>query len=162
MKTIYFIRHAKTIHDGVTPDFERYLEPRGHSDALLVATRLKNSGANIEKFISSPAIRALQTAQIFSQTFECERKIKEVKALYASTAGTIIDVINEQKDKFSSIAIVGHNNEITDVCEVLCGAGIAHIPTSGVVAINFEVKSWKEIEPNTGKKILFDYPKRQN
>lgn len=158
MKTIYFIRHAKTIHDGVTPDFERFLEPRGHGDARLMAGFLKRKNISIEKLISSPALRALQTAQILANELEIKRKIKQIPSLYASKPGIIIEVINDIKDKFSSVAIVGHNNEISEVCSLLCSQDIC-LPTCAICAISFEAQSFKDIEVNSGKLDFFLSPK---
>lgn len=74
MKTIYFVRHAKAIHDDITPDFERGLEARGKNDALLMATRLKARGITPQKIISSPAKRTLKTAKIFAKTLGVQKK----------------------------------------------------------------------------------------
>lgn len=159
MKTIYFVRHAKAIHDDITPDFERGLEVRGKNDALLMATRLKARGITPQKIISSPAKRTLKTAKIFAKTLGVQKKIKQEAKLYASTPGTIIEVINAIKNKYQAVMIVAHNNEITQVCEALSDASIASIPTSGVYAISFDTDDFASIEIHSGKTLFFDYPK---
>ena len=62
MKTIYFIRHAKSIHDGVTPDFERDLNTRGKDNAKMMGKRLKKMKIFPDAVYTSSAKRTLKTA----------------------------------------------------------------------------------------------------
>ena len=152
MKIVYFIRHAKAVHDG-TPDFDRGLEERGFSDARLMAEHLKEKNVKFDKIISSPSKRTMMTAQIFAQVLGHGKNIKEVKELYASSTGRIISVLNDVKDKHGCVAVVGHNEEITEVCELLSNEALGHIPTSGVCAITFKSASWAHVEISSGKII---------
>lgn len=158
MKIVYFIRHAKAVHDG-TPDFDRGLEERGFRDATLMAEHLKERKVAFDKIISSPSKRTMMTAQVFAQVLGYKKSIREVKELYASTTGRIIDTLNSIKDKHAVVALVGHNEEITKVCELLSDEDIGHLPTSGVCAIAFE-HGWGDIEIGSGKMIYFDHPKK--
>lgn len=158
MKIVYFIRHAKAVHDG-TPDFDRGLEERGFSDARLMAEHLREKNVKFDKIIASPSKRTMMTAEIFAQVLGYSKNIKEVKELYASTTGRIIDALNSIKDKHGCVALVGHNEEITEVCELLSDEDIGHLPTSGVCAIAFE-HGWDDIEIGSGKMIYFDSPKK--
>ena len=58
------------------------------------------------------------------------------------------------------MAVVGHNEEITEVCRLLSDEALEHIPTSGVCAIAFKVASWADVEIGSGKMIYFDSPKK--
>ena len=83
MKKIYFIRHAKSLRDGITPDFNRVLAPRGKSDAKMMAARLKARGIKPDLIISSSAKRTRKTAKIMAKTLGFKGKIKLEKSLYA-------------------------------------------------------------------------------
>ena len=113
-----------------------------------------------DKIISSPSKRTMMTVQIFAQVLGYNKNIKEVKELYASSAGRIISVLNDVKDKHGCVAVVGHNEEITEVCRLLSDEALGHIPTSGVCAIAFKVASWADVEIGSGKIIYFDSPKK--
>lgn len=160
MKTIYFVRHSKAIHDNITPDFDRGLEERGKNDAMLMSAKLKARAICPDKIIASSAKRTMQTAEIFAKGLGVEKKIKKEPKLYACTPGVIIDVINAIKNKHNSVMIVAHNNEITDVCKILTGDNITSIPTSGVYAIDFDTDDFATIEAGSGKTIFFDHPKK--
>ena len=161
MKTIFFVRHSKAIHDNITADFQRCLEERGKNDAVLMATKLKAMSICPDKIIASSAKRTVQTAKIFAKFLGVKKKIKEEPKLYATTPEAIIEVINAIKNKHNSVMIVAHNNEIAEVCELLSSASIANFPTSGVYAISFETDDFASIKAGSGKTMFFDYPKNQ-
>lgn len=69
MKSVIIIRHAKSSWDFSSSDFARPLNDRGHHDAPVMADRLLNKNIKIDNFISSPANRALTTAEYFFEAF---------------------------------------------------------------------------------------------
>lgn len=67
MKTLTLIRHAMSSHDfPLLGDFQRPLNPRGRHDVPLMAQRLAATGSDPVLLVSSPATRALTTAQGFA------------------------------------------------------------------------------------------------
>ena len=64
MKTLILIRHAKSSwnNPGV-PDRLRPLNKRGKRDAPVMGERLAERGIEVDRVISSPATRALATAE---------------------------------------------------------------------------------------------------
>ena len=159
MKKIYFIRHAKSLRDGITPDFNRVLAPRGKSDAKMMAARLKARGIKPDLIISSSAKRTRKTAKIMAKTLGFKGKIKLEKSLYACEIEDYMNIIHAIKNKYKSVFIVGHNDEITKLCEYLSKERVGHIPTSGVYAIGFDVTKFVDIKEGSGKTLFFDYPK---
>ena len=65
-RDLILIRHGKSSWEFDVTDSERPLKPRGISDISLVANRFFNSGYNPDKVYSSPAKRALDTANLFT------------------------------------------------------------------------------------------------
>ncbi len=65
-----------------------------------------------------------------------------------------------QDDEHDTIFVVGHNPQLTDTANLLIDEHIAKIPTSGVVAINFDIGSWSELETVKGTLEFFIYPKQ--
>ena len=110
---------------------------------------------------SSPANRAITTARIIADCFGYERsKIIEDPKIYESAISSILRIINSTDDKYETIMIFGHNPTFTMLSNYLSDKPIMNLPTSGFVQIDFKLKSWSEIEGNTGKLILFEYPKK--
>ena len=68
MKTLYLVRHAKSDWGNAhTGDFQRTLNHRGLKAAPYMAALLKEKKVFPELVISSPANRALTTAEFFCE-----------------------------------------------------------------------------------------------
>ena len=157
MKTIILIRHAKSswkFHD--LKDIERPLKKRGQKDAARMAHVLREMKIHIDKFISSPAERALSTAIAFALRDE----IAVDQRLYLESKSKLLSVIQELDENFQSVVLFSHNPDLTDFANFLANDTIENIPTAGMVGIQFDVNSWKEIEKGKGKRLFFEIPKK--
>ena len=69
-------------------------------------------------------------------------------------------IIKDFDDHIQDIMLVIHNPAITDLRNhYLPDDYLENIPTSGVVAIEFEeANSWKNL--GTGKELFYEYPKK--
>lgn len=62
---LYLIRHGKAVSTELAPsDAERPLSPEGHEGIERTAMRLRSLGVEWELIITSPLVRARQTAEI--------------------------------------------------------------------------------------------------
>lgn len=154
MKRIYFIRHAKAIHDDVTLDFKRDLTKRGEKDAKLMSKVLKKT--KIDKFFASPSKRTLKTAQIIATELEYDNGITTNEVLYASSVEKITNYIKCFNDVLNEVALVGHNYEIMEVCECLTNTKIEKFPTTAICCIDFDISSWKDL--HEGKMAFLKFP----
>jgi phosphohistidine phosphatase len=161
MKTLLIIRHAKSSWDFSTMnDFDRPLNQRGVLDAPKMANKLLAKNINIDCFVSSPAKRALTTAQIFANTFNYkEKSIIQIPALYHAASSVFYKVISEIEDKNSTVAIFSHNPGITDFVNQLTTVRIDNMPTCAVFSISITSKYWKDFKEAEKEFLFFDYPK---
>jgi phosphohistidine phosphatase len=68
MKTLFLIRHAKSSRDDpALPEKERPLNDRGMRDAPRMGERLVTQDVKPDLILSSPALRALATAEIIAR-----------------------------------------------------------------------------------------------
>ena len=75
MKTLFLIRHAKSSwDDAALPDKERPLNDRGRRDAPKMGERLAKRDVKPDLILSSPAVRALRTAEIIAKKLDYRRK----------------------------------------------------------------------------------------
>ena len=162
MKTLVLIRHAKSSWKfPELKDFDRPLNERGLNDAPLMGNVLKHLEMIPDRIISSPAVRAIATAEIIAQALGCsEEQIIHEPKLYLVSKSKIKKVINKADDTFKTLFIVSHNPGLTELANDLAGTDIDNIPTSGAFGIQFETGSWAEIEKGKGKNIFFEYPKK--
>ena len=66
MKILILVRHAKSSHSfDVSSDFDRPLNDRGFREASEMGKKLIKKNTRIDQFVSSPALRAKTTAELF-------------------------------------------------------------------------------------------------
>ncbi len=162
MKKLYLIRHAKSSwKERGLRDFDRPLNKRGKRDAPFMGNMLRRKGVKPDLIISSPANRAITTAETVALEINYNPEdIVEDKNIYEAGAGEVIDIINKIDDKHETAMIFGHNPGFTMLANYLSGQRIDNIPTCGIAYIEFPFDSWSEVEIDTGKLVEFEYPKK--
>jgi phosphohistidine phosphatase len=108
---IYLIRHGNAVDTG-TADFDedaqRLLSEKGREKMKNIACALKNLGVKPNLIVSSPYVRAEQTAQILKKVLECKRDFALSDALVPlGNPGDILGEINE-KYNVDELILVGH------------------------------------------------------
>jgi phosphohistidine phosphatase len=161
MKTLFLIRHAKSSWDDTAlPDKDRPLNDRGKRDAPKMGKRLQKRDVKPDLILSSPAIRALTTAEIFAK--KLDYKLKDIVVddrLYAGEADDLLDVIHKLGDNLERVMLFGHNPELTELAHRLASE-IARMPTCAVAEFTFGTKSWSKIGKTKPAKVALDYPKK--
>jgi len=163
VKTLFIIRHAKSSWDASNvDDFDRPLNERGKRDAPRMGKRFKEKDIHPDLMVSSPAKRALSTAKKIAEVLKYKKDdIKSDRRLYHADEETILTVIRELKDNRNVVMLFGHNPGLTEFVNSLMDGSqdIDNIPTCGVVAFQFSIEHWTEIDWGKGKMLFFDYPK---
>lgn len=161
MKTLFLIRHAKSSWDDTAlSDKDRPLHDRGKCDAPKMGKRLARRDVKPDLILSSPAMRALATAEIIAKKLDYKRKdIVVDDRLYAGEADDLLNVIHKLGDKCKRVILVGHNPELTELAHRL-SSEITHMPTCAVAAFTFDAKSWSNIGKAKPAKVALDYPKK--
>jgi phosphohistidine phosphatase len=161
MKTLYLLRHAKS--SWAVPeqkDFDRPLNDRGFRDAPEMAQRLKQSGARIDLVVSSPAVRAMATAEVFCEVLGIEpESILQDRQIYLAGSAKLLQLISYFDEMADSALLVAHNPALTDLANDLANAGIDNIPTCGLVILELPVRHWAEVQIGGAKLLEFDFPK---
>jgi phosphohistidine phosphatase len=160
MRELILIRHAKS--DWSNPlldDFERPLNKRGSKNAPFMAKILKKEIQKPDLIISSPSFRTKLTLEYFLKEFEYKGEVIFEKSIYEAPFENLLKVIKNVDDKYKTIFLIGHNPGLNDLANFLLGSFEDNIPTSGVLKIDFDTNSWKNISKDNSKLIFFKYPK---
>lgn len=157
MKKLVIIRHAKATHESGYADFERPLTPNGMHDAAIMAGRIKENGEVPQMLVSSPALRTISTANIFSQHLNIPAA-EEIKGIYEADRDDLVEIVSELPDNIDCIGLVGHNPGMGQLLYYFSGAG-HDVPTCAVAIIEFDTSTWAAVNSNSGKLIYYDYPK---
>ena len=161
MKTLYIIRHAKSgWSQPDTRDFERPLSKRGKKDLNTIGSYLALRGICPDVILSSCALRAQQTADILAKKINFDGEKHYLEALYLSSLEDLREIIMIQENGVDTMFIVGHNPQLHELVNSFIDEHINKLPTLGVVAINFDISSWSDIENVKGKLNFFIFPKQ--
>ncbi|RXK03538.1 SixA phosphatase family protein [Halarcobacter bivalviorum] len=161
MKKLYIIRHAKS--DWSNPnldDFDRPLNKRGKKNAPFMADILRQKNANPDLIIASPAYRTKKTAEIIKKHIAYKSPILYDEHLYEASLKTILEVINFIDDDYDTVFLVGHNPGLNMLGFYLVDFN-ENIPTCGILEIELDCDSWREVNKKRAKLLSFDYPKKK-
>ena len=84
----------------------------------------------------------------------------EIKGdLYEEGPEGLISTVHDLDDRWHRVYLVGHNPDLTDFINDLSGAGISHLPTTGIAILEFQVDAWVHIMKGSAHLLRFEYPK---
>jgi len=160
MKHLLLCRHAKSSwKDKSLADIKRPLNKRGKRDASLMADRLSRLGVKPDAMLSSPASRARKTARHLAKGLGFARKrIIVIDKLYDASPDILFEMIRCFDKTLKQVMMIGHNPGITILADMLADFNIDHVPTCGIVALDFDVRSWPKINEKQGICAFFEYP----
>lgn len=158
MKTLILIRHGKSSWDNNLKDIYRPLKKRAFKDIELVSKEIETVVTEDFKFVSSPAVRAHETAKFYFEKLGLDiEKLELFSELYTFDSVELREFISALSDDVDKLVIFGHNPALTTLASQLGSIYFGNIPTSGVVKIEFENSTWKNCE--NGKTVLHLFPK---
>lgn len=157
MKTLLIIRHAKSDHSNPTlADFDRPLNERGIEEAKILGKALRKAGLFPEWIYSSPAKRALSTAELILKK---KQKIVQIaEELYPGSVSAALQIVRKIPDSTDLAAIIGHNPALETLVSSLVSHGDALIKltTAAVAVIDLPISRWKEVSEDSGTlRLLF-------
>ena len=113
---LYIIRHAIAVDEGASEyesDSERPLTDKGRKKMRQIAKALRNLGVEFDLILSSPYVRARETAEILADVFKMKKKIVFSDNLIPlGNPELLITEVNE-KYPVASMAVVGHEPHLS-------------------------------------------------
>jgi phosphohistidine phosphatase len=161
MKTLFLVRHAKSSRDDpMLPDKERPLNDRGRRDAPRMGERLAKHDVKPDLIVSSPALRALATAEIIAKKLDYKAgHIVVDERLYAASAEDVLKLIRELGEKSKRVMLFGHNPAFAELAHRLSNT-ITDMPTCAVAEFAFDIKSWSDVGKRAPAKVMLHHPKQ--
>ena len=156
---LYLLRHAHAVEEAPT-DKERPLSDKGIKQIQQLipqlAPRILSQYQRPNKVLSSPALRALQTAkELLRQLQLRESLLLQIKEqLYPGTLFSYKRVVESLENTYSNALIVGHNPAISDFGAYLTQDPLFHMSKGMFVALQIEASQWKPLKAGCAK-ILY-------
>ncbi len=162
-RELWLLRHGKSDRDLAVDDFDRPLKKRGKHDLLCLAKWMSNNNLIPDYILSSPANRALSTANIIHGEVANSLLIAIDKRLYQEGVERIKGVLAECPMQVKKLLLVGHNPELEHVLINFVGAGNLPdtnklLPTSTLVRLKMP-EDWFSLESGCASLISITYAK---
>src|SRR5246127_1461784 len=157
---LYIVRHGIAVDredPNCPPDPDRFLTQEGIEKARQVAKGVSEIGAAPDLLISSPYLRAYQTAEIFADELGySKQKIRKTDQLLPGAEP--LQLYRElAKDKdLSAVFVVGHAPHLDDLIATAIGSKhhISSLKKAGVALVEL-----KRLVPPSGQLVWLSTPK---
>jgi phosphohistidine phosphatase len=146
-KTLILVRHSIAENrSNFVSDINRPLTEGGRADSQKMANLLSKSGIKPDFILSSSAIRASQTTEIFSVVLKIETKdINLSRKFYYCSAKTILDHIVGLPEKMICVLVVAHNPGISDLVRGLSSGRTSYMDNTQVIILEYDIDHWYQV-----------------
>jgi phosphohistidine phosphatase len=126
---LYLVRHAKA--EQGEPDDLRALTPDGRAAARDLGRRLAAEGVTPDAVLSSPLLRARETAEEIARATGAEAEPVDMLA----PGATAEDVTQAVTGRGDTVVVVGHQPDCGRIAAELTGEAEPPFPTAGLAVI---------------------------
>ena len=157
---LYIVRHGIAIDredPKCPPDPERYLTEEGVEKTKQVAKGVAALGVTADLFLTSPYVRAAQTAEIFGSALEyAKQKIRRTDLLLPGAEPSQLFRELAKDKKPSSVFLFGHAPQLDDVIATALGSKkhLTALKKAGVAFVEL-----KRLSPPIGVLVWVATPK---
>ena len=119
---LYIIRHAIAVEEGTLEyeeDSQRPLTDKGKKKMRQIAKGLRGLGVGFDLILSSPYVRAKETAEVLADVFKMKKSIEFSENLIPMGDPDLLIAELNEKYSVDSIALVGHEPELTHLIGLL-------------------------------------------
>lgn len=128
---LFLVRHAHS--DPGDPDDLRPLSARGREESRALAERLAAHPAPPRLVVSSPLLRARETAETIAATASAELRIDD-RLAPGTSADDLLDVVREAE---AAVVVVCHQPDCSEIALELTGSDPGFSP-GGMAEINLD------------------------
>lgn len=151
MKTLLLLRHAKSSwKEPGLRDFDRPLNKRGQRAAPLVGEFMKERDVRPDLIISSPAVRARQTAALVVERGGLQAELRYDERIYEADVPALLKVVSQIDEAAETVLLVGHNPGLQELLKFLTGEE-QEFPTAALALISLEPDKWSNVEQRSGR-----------
>jgi len=157
---LYVVRHGIAIgreEPHCPPDPERFLTEEGIEKTGQVAKGLAALGVTADLFLTSPYVRAAQTAEIFASVLHySKQKVRQSDLLLPGAEPSLLFRELARNKQASSVFVFGHAPQLDDVIATALGSKkhVTSLKKCGVALIEL-----RRVSPPIGMLVWLATPK---
>ena len=142
---LYFLRHGIAADEGPhgTGDAGRPLTKDGIAKMKAAARGLRKLGLHLDVLLSSPLVRAHETAKLVAHELGPELQLADALAP-GCEAGRIFELLGEHRAA-ERVMFVGHEPDFSTIVGALTGGSRVELKKGGLARVDIEV-----LEPGAG------------
>ena len=125
--------------------------------AKKMAQKLASKNVKADLIVASPAVRTVQTAEIFAEELGYRKNVMYNDVLYMAYVNELIETITYTFDTVDSMVLVAHNPSLTALAVSLVGFKEKILP-GGIVEVEFNCNSWIDISKENASLVSYEYP----
>jgi phosphohistidine phosphatase len=120
---LYLLRHGIAVEPG-TPgyanDADRPLTPEGERKLRQIAEAMEALELSFDLILSSPYLRAQQTAEVVAEVLEAGKKLELSDSLTpAGSTKKLVELLNARQPSPESVLLVGHEPYLSGLVSLL-------------------------------------------
>ena len=159
-KKLIIVRHSKSSWKDLSlDDFNRPLNKRGKEDGPIISNYLSKKTNFIDFLHSSSSVRTFETSKFFTERIKFG-KVKYDDSLYHSSSISILSLIKNYSNEYSSVMLIAHNPGLTHLINQITNISLDNLPTTGLAEIHFSCNKWNEISSKNSNLIDLKFPKQ--
>lgn len=138
MKRIYFLRHGKALSRGEWKDDDglRPLTPEGEEELREEARALRGLGLAPDVIVTSPLVRARQTAAIVAKALGLQDRVVEDERLTPGFDLRALSRIAADHPEAAQLLVVGHEPDFSATVAALIGGGSVVMKKGGLARVD--------------------------
>lgn len=116
---VYIIRHGHAVDEGPgLADESRYLSKKGRKNVREVGRVLHEAGVELDAILTSPLVRAVQTAELIAERLDFVGIVEALPALAPGIPPRIVAA--ELASRGNRVAVFGHEPGLSALSAYLC------------------------------------------
>jgi len=165
VRELLLLRHGKSDWNTDKNDFHRPLQDRGKRGAQRIGVWLATNAMTPDYVISSPAERALVTAEKCCKAMgQGSDNIVQQQKIYLADVDDLLEVLRQIPTEASRVLLVGHNPGLEELLLSLTGGDVELaedgklLPTATLAILEIE-ESWSDLKQSSARLLKVIRPR---
>ena len=164
VRELLLLRHGKSDWNTGKNDFDRPLQDRGKRGAQRIGVWLATNDLIPDYVISSPAERALVTAEKCCKAMgQGSGNIVQQQKIYVADVDDLLEVLRQIPTEASRVLLVGHNPGLEDLLLSLTGGEVEPaedgklLPTATLAILEID-ENWSDLKQSSARLVKLIRP----